>query len=89
VKRDIKDFVSKKCGSKYYTVNKLPGFPDAQNANLFMIYAKVRFQIKVILYLVPIFYLIISGGSMFDLTQFLISKTITSQTLLAHYVNYL
>jgi hypothetical protein len=46
MKRDIKDFVSKKHRSKYYTVNELPGFLDAQNANLFVMYVKARFQIK-------------------------------------------
>jgi hypothetical protein len=30
---------------KYYTENKLPEFLDAENANLFDIYAKARFQV--------------------------------------------
>jgi hypothetical protein len=38
MKRDINEFVSQKCWSKYYTVNKLPGFLDAKNANLFVMY---------------------------------------------------
>jgi hypothetical protein len=29
-----------------HVVNKLPGFLDAQNANLFVVYAKTRFKIK-------------------------------------------
>jgi hypothetical protein len=64
IKRDTKDFVCQKCGSKYYTVNKLPGFPVGQYANLFMMYAMDRFQIKFELsksYMMPIFYLIISS----------------------------
>jgi hypothetical protein len=55
-------------------VNKLPGFLDVQNANLFVMYAKARFQIKfeqTKSYMVPIFCLIISSGSMFDLIQLL------------------
>jgi hypothetical protein len=59
--------------SKYDTVNSLPGFLDAQNANLFMMYAKARLQIKfeqTKSNMVPIFYLIISSGSTFDLIQF-------------------
>jgi hypothetical protein len=64
MKRDIKDFVSQKRWSKYHTVNNLPGFLDVQNANLFVMYVKARFLIKFDLtksYIVPIFYLIISG----------------------------
>jgi hypothetical protein len=69
------------------TVNNWSGFLDAQNANLFVMYVKTRFQIKFELtksYTVPIFYLIISSGSMFDLIQLvnLISKSITSPKLL-------
>jgi hypothetical protein len=85
MKRDIKDFVSQKRRSKYYTVNKLP---DAQNANLFVMYEKARFQIKceqTKSYMVRIiFCLIISSGSMFDLIQLLnlISKSITYQNYL-------
>jgi hypothetical protein len=41
MKRDIKDFGR----PKYYTGNKSPGFLDDQNANLFVMYAKARFQI--------------------------------------------
>jgi hypothetical protein len=36
MKRDIRDFVSQKRRFKYYTVNKLPVFLDAPNANLFV-----------------------------------------------------
>jgi hypothetical protein len=64
MKRDIKDFVSQKRRSKYYTVNNLPGFLDAQNANLFMRYAKAIFQInseQTKSYMRPILYLIISS----------------------------
>jgi hypothetical protein len=43
MKRDIKDFVSQKRGCKY---NKLQGLADARNADLFMMYANERFQIK-------------------------------------------
>jgi hypothetical protein len=80
MKRDIKDFIGQKRRSKYYTVNNLSGFLDAQNANLFVMYAKARFQIKfeqTKSYMVPIFYLIISDGLMFDLIQLLnlISKS--------------
>jgi hypothetical protein len=56
-------------------VNKLPGLLDAQNVNLFVMYAKARFQIKfertkdIGLFMVHIFYLIISSGSMFELHQ--------------------
>jgi hypothetical protein len=80
MKPDIKDFVSQTRRSKYYRVNKLPGFLDAQNPNLFVMYAKARFQTKFE-----------HSGSRFDLIQLLnfISKTITSPKLLAHYVNYL
>jgi hypothetical protein len=39
MKQDIKDFVSQKCRYKYY---KLPGFLDAQNAKLFMMYEKAN-----------------------------------------------
>jgi hypothetical protein len=46
MKRYIKDFVSQKRRSKYYTVNNLSGFLDAQNTNLFVMYVKTRFQIK-------------------------------------------
>jgi hypothetical protein len=46
MKRDIKDFVSQKRRSKYHTLNNLSGFLDAQNANLFVMYAKARFKIK-------------------------------------------
>jgi hypothetical protein len=45
--------------SKYYTVNKLPGFLDAQNANVLRDVCKARFQIKfeqTLSYMVPIFY---------------------------------
>jgi hypothetical protein len=91
MERDIKDFVSQKRRFKYYTVNNLSGFLDVQNANLFKMYmyVKARFQIKS--YMVPIFNLIISSGSMFELIQLLnlISKSTTSPKLLAHYVNYL
>jgi hypothetical protein len=56
-------------------VNNLPGFLDAQNANLFVMYAKARFEIKFeqkkSYNMMPIFYLITSCGSMFDLIQFL------------------
>jgi hypothetical protein len=34
MKQDIKDFVSQKLRSKYYTVSKLSGFLDAQNTYL-------------------------------------------------------
>jgi hypothetical protein len=74
MKRYINDFVSRKPRSKYYTVNNLPGFLDVQHADLFVIYAKARFQIKfeqTKSYMLPIFYLIISSGSMFDLIQLL------------------
>jgi hypothetical protein len=86
MKRDIKDFVSQKRRSKYYTVNKLPGFLDPQ---ILIMFAKARFQIKfeqTKSYTVAIFYLVISSGSMFDLIQFLnlISKSIASPKLLAH-----
>jgi hypothetical protein len=70
MKRDINDFVGQKRRSKYYTVNNLPGFLDAQDANLFVMYAKARFQMKLEQtksHMVSIFYLIISSGSMFDL----------------------
>jgi hypothetical protein len=72
MKRNIKDFVSQKRRSIYYTVNSLSAFLDAQNANLFVMYVKARFQIKfeqTKSYMVHIFYLIISSGSMFDLIQ--------------------
>jgi hypothetical protein len=46
MKRDINDFVSEKRRPKYYTVDKLLGFLDAQNANLFVMYAKAISQIK-------------------------------------------
>jgi hypothetical protein len=36
MKRDIKHFVNQRRMSKYYAVNKLPIFLDAQNANLFL-----------------------------------------------------
>jgi hypothetical protein len=67
-----RDFVSEKRRSKYYTVNNLhvPRFLDAKNANLFVMYVKARFQIKSKV-MVPIFYLINSSGSMFDLIQLL------------------
>jgi hypothetical protein len=81
MKRDINDFVSQKRRSKYYTVNNLSGFLDAQNAN------KARFLIKFESYMVPIFYLIISSCSMIDLIQLL--NLITSPKFLAHYVNCL
>jgi hypothetical protein len=44
MKCDIKDFVRQKRMSKYYiyTVNKLPGFLDAQNANLHDMFAESR-----------------------------------------------
>jgi hypothetical protein len=74
MKRDIKDFVSPKRRYKYYSVNNLSGFLDSQNANLFVIYVKARFQIKfeqTKSYMVLIFYLIISIGSMLDLIQLL------------------
>jgi hypothetical protein len=45
LKWDIKDFIGQKRRSNYYAVNKL-GFPDAQNANLFVMYAKEWFQIN-------------------------------------------
>jgi hypothetical protein len=45
MKRDIKDFVSQK-GFLNTTLNKLPGFLDAQKAHLFVMYAKAIFQIK-------------------------------------------
>jgi hypothetical protein len=64
---------------------------DVQNANLFVMHVKTRFQIKfeqTKLYMVPIFYLIISSGAMSQLLN-LMSKSITSAKLLAHYVNYL
>jgi hypothetical protein len=71
MKRDITDFA---------TVNNLPWFLDAQN--LFVMYAKARFQIKFeqTKSYGPIFYLIISSGSMFDLNHLWnsISKSITS-----------
>jgi hypothetical protein len=89
MKRDIKDIVSQKRRSIYHTVNNLPGF---QNANLFVMYVKARFLIKQTKsYMVPIFYLIIYSCSMIDLIQLvnLISKSITSPTFLAHYVNCL
>jgi hypothetical protein len=94
MKRDIKDFVSQKRRSKYHTVNNLPGFLDVQNANLFVMYVKARFLIKfeqTKSYMVPIFTLIISSCSMIELIQLLnlISKSITSPTFLAHYVNCL
>jgi hypothetical protein len=38
MKRDIKDFVSKKRRSKYHTADNLPGFLDVQNANLFVMW---------------------------------------------------
>jgi hypothetical protein len=60
--------------TKYYPVNNLPGFLNAQNVNLFVMYAKAIFQIKLEQtksYMMPIFYLIISSGSMFDLIQLL------------------
>jgi hypothetical protein len=63
MKWDIKDFVSQKRRSKYYTVNNLPGFLDAQNANLFVMYAKARLFEQMKSYMVPIFYLIISSCS--------------------------
>jgi hypothetical protein len=44
---NFKDFVSQKCRPKYSKVNKLPGFLDAQNANLFVMYVKARFQITI------------------------------------------
>jgi hypothetical protein len=45
IKRDIKDFVSQKPRPKYYTVNNLSGFLDAQNANLFVMYVKaIKFE---------------------------------------------
>jgi hypothetical protein len=66
------------------------------NANLFVMYAKAIFQIKfertkLYIYMVSIFYLIISSVSTYDLIQSLnlISKSITSITLLVHYVIYL
>jgi predicted cation transporter len=65
MKRDIKDFVSQKPRSKYYTVNNLSEFLDAQNANLFVMYVKARFQIKFEQTKSYIFYLIISSGTMF------------------------
>jgi hypothetical protein len=71
--RDINAFVSQKRRSIIYIVNNLPGFLDAKNANLFAMHAKARFQIKFELtksYVVPIFYLIISNGSMFGLIKF-------------------
>jgi hypothetical protein len=58
------DFVCQKRRSKYYTVNNLPGFLGAYNANLFLMYVKARFQIKfepTKSYLVPIFYLVIGN----------------------------
>jgi hypothetical protein len=94
MKRDIKkDFVSQKRRSKYHTVNNLQGFLDVQNANLFVVYVKARFLNKfeqTKSYMIPIFYLIISS-SMINLIQLLnlISKSITSPTFLAHYVNCL
>jgi hypothetical protein len=47
MKRDIKDFVSQKRRS---TVNKLPGCLEAcpPKKNLFVMYAKARFQIKFV-----------------------------------------
>jgi hypothetical protein len=56
VKRDITEFVSQKRMSKYYTVKKIPIFPDAPN--LFVMYAKARVQIKFLqrnIIMVPIF----------------------------------
>jgi hypothetical protein len=90
MKRDIKGFVSQKRRSKYHAVNNLPGFLDAQNANLFVMDVKARSIIKfeqTKSYVVPIFYLIISSCSMIHLIQLL--NFITSPKLLAHYVNYL
>jgi hypothetical protein len=58
MKQDIKDFVNQKCRSKYNTVNRLPGFLDAQNSDLFVMSAHARFQIKfekTESYMVPIF----------------------------------
>jgi hypothetical protein len=51
MKRDITEFVSQKCRSKYYTVNKLPFLikclmPKMLISNLFAMYAKARFQIR-------------------------------------------
>jgi hypothetical protein len=71
---------------RHYTVNNLPGFLDAQNANL--IHTKTRFLIKFeqtdkVIY-----------GAHFRFDNFLIqlsnliSKPTTSPKLLAHYVNY-
>jgi hypothetical protein len=40
MKREIKDFVSQKRRSKYYIVNNLSRFVDAQNANVFVMYVK-------------------------------------------------
>jgi hypothetical protein len=57
MKRDMKDIVSQNVG-----------------LNLFVMYVKARFQIKfeqTKSYMVPIFYLIISSCSMFDLIQLL------------------
>jgi hypothetical protein len=92
MKRDIKDFGSQKPRSKYCRVNKLLWFLDVQSTNLFVMYAMARFQIKfeqTMSYMVPIFYLITSSGSMFDLIQLLkFYIIITSPKLPAHYVNY-
>jgi hypothetical protein len=46
MKRDIKDVVSPNVGLNTDTVNKLPGFLNAKNANLFVMYAKAKFQIR-------------------------------------------
>jgi hypothetical protein len=94
MKRDINlRILSVKNVGLYYTVNNLPGFLDAQNANLFVMYANARLQIKFeqTKSMAPIFDLIISSGSMFDLIQLLnlMSKSNTSSKLLVHYVNYL
>jgi hypothetical protein len=94
MKRDIKDFVSQKRRSKYHTVNNLPVFLDVENANLFVMYVKVRFLIQfeqTKSYMAPIFYLIIYSCSMIDIIQLLnlISKSITSPKHLAHYINCL
>jgi hypothetical protein len=42
MERDIKDSVSQKRTSIYYTVNNLSGFLDAQNANLCKMYLYVN-----------------------------------------------
>jgi hypothetical protein len=49
-------------------VNNLPRLLDAQYANLFVMYVNGRFQVKfeqAKSYMVPIFYLIMSSGTMF------------------------